>query len=340
MSKLQTAVLEADVVSYSKLTDKQKLAIDALLTSFLDSIKHLESSHVKRTGDGLLICLPDCSDAGEAALKLRDAFRQHNWKKHGFEKPQSIRVGLHFGLIHLNDDKSEVSGDVIVVANRIQTITDHNAVFVSQAFKLNSMSLADDRFSFRDLGERELAKSHGAMQLNQLLWSVEELPETPRRTTAPYVPKVPNRITDRDRAEFTRQSYQRVFTLFSEWASGIQQENPRITVDIEKVSEVIFIATLYLDDSIVESLKIWSGGFASTDGISCCLGQSSNKHETSSCNESLSVHVEDGTLCLQSMMKSFHSSHDEEYDLSFLTIEQAAIHLWKMLTSSLESRIR
>lgn len=340
MCKFQSVVVDADVANYSKLADQQKIVIDRLLADYIASIARYELIHIKKTGDGFLACTADCSDAGEVALKLRDSFRQYNWKRHGFDAPQSIRIGIHFGLIHLTANKSDVSGDVIVVANRIQTIAGLNEIFVSHSFKLNASAFADERFSFCDVGVRQLAKSYGQMQLFKLIWSTEDFLQTAPVKKATYMPLVLGRITDRERANFSKQSYQKIFTLFTEWAIRIQQDNPRVAVDIEKVSESIFIATLYLDDSIVESLKVWAGGLSSSEGVSCCLGKTTDKHETSSCNESLSVGVVEGALCLQSMMKSFFSSKGDDYDLSCMNIEQGAAYLWKMLTNSLLSRIR
>ncbi|WP_419783804.1 adenylate/guanylate cyclase domain-containing protein [Maridesulfovibrio sp.] len=339
-TQLNTAIIHADVVSYSKLDDRLKHELTNILERFTQTAsEQFEIIIIKNTGDGFLLCLTDCTDACDIALQIRDFFRNTNWIKKGFNRAPEIRVGMHFGKIKRTQSLSDASGEAIVIAQRIEAITKPNSIFVSQPFNSIFEIDSDDRFSFYDLGNLELAKSYGLLHLYELTWGHESNRVQPTIENLykphPFIPQIPQRRTQSDKTHFSKQAYQAIFDLFSDWTTKTTQSDSRIEFKIAQVNEGMFITTMYFEGDFAEAVKIWEGSFYSENGITCSFGPIYDKYDTSSCNEQLSIEEDEGTLYLKALFATFTWGEECEFDPQKMTSTQAAEYLWKKLVKSL-----
>jgi len=128
------------------------------------------------TGDGLFLCCASAVEAAEIALRLRDFFAGINWLKEGAPNILPIRIGLHFvELTKESDDKkvTNVFGKSITEGARIEPVTAPGKVYCSKTFHDILMGNSELNVIARSLGERELAKGFGTMELFELMWAAE-----------------------------------------------------------------------------------------------------------------------------------------------------------------------
>jgi len=149
-------IMFMDLVSYSTYSLDQQVVIKALFNELI--VKAIagvkESSRIMLdTGDGAAICfLGDPEEALQSALLMRDLLVQKYGKK------LSIRVGLHLGPIRMMLDinnRVNVVGDGINVAQRVMDFSKANQIVVSRAFYDVISQISDNAASlFSYLGPR------------------------------------------------------------------------------------------------------------------------------------------------------------------------------------------
>jgi serine/threonine protein kinase len=130
-----STIMFMDLVSYSTYSMDQQVLIKALFNELIGKaiagVK--ESSRIMLdTGDGAAICfLGDPEEALQSALLMRDLL------VHKYGKKLSIRVGLHLGPIRMVMDinnRVNVVGDGINVAQRVMDFSQPNVIMVSRAY--------------------------------------------------------------------------------------------------------------------------------------------------------------------------------------------------------------
>lgn len=149
-------IMFLDLVGYSKRSVDQQVAIktqfNELVSRAIDGVD-ASSRIMLDTGDGAAICfLGDPEEALVSARLLRDLLR------HKYHEKLSLRVGLHLGPVRMLkdiNDRVNVVGDGINVAQRIMDFSTANQIMVSRAYfdVISRISDgADGLFEF--LGER------------------------------------------------------------------------------------------------------------------------------------------------------------------------------------------
>ncbi|MDP3702590.1 MAG: protein kinase [Hylemonella sp.] len=149
-------IMFLDLVAYSTRSVDQQVALKTRFNELVSkAIEGVDAASriMLDTGDGAAICfLGDPEEALQSAQLLRDLLRQqHNEKL-------SMRVGLHLGPLRLLkdiNDRINVVGDGINVAQRIMDFSSANQIMVSRAYYdvISRISDgADELFEF--LGER------------------------------------------------------------------------------------------------------------------------------------------------------------------------------------------
>lgn len=162
------AILFADVVKYSKLTEDQ---IPRYVEHFLGAVAELEarSSYlplVKNTwGDALYYVFPSVNDAGNFALDLCDRIQQINWLEKGLPENLNLRISLHAGPVYeyvnpVTKDTSYI-GTHVSYAARIEPITPPGKVYSSQAFAALACSMGVQDFTCDYVGQIPFAKGYG-----------------------------------------------------------------------------------------------------------------------------------------------------------------------------------
>lgn len=162
------AMLFADVVGYSKLTEQE---IPLFVTEFMGGLSRCirESGIPVETantwGDALYFVFRNAEDAGLLALSLAEYVQAIDWKSRGFRTQLNLRTGLHVGPVFRITDPithtSSHTGSHVSRAARIEPIAPPGEVYASEAFA--AVAAADRVASFRCdyVGVTPMAKSYG-----------------------------------------------------------------------------------------------------------------------------------------------------------------------------------
>ncbi|NES99087.1 MAG: DUF4071 domain-containing protein [Sphaerospermopsis sp. SIO1G1] len=167
-SKKLMALLFADVVKYSKLTEEQ---IPKYIKHFLGSVGEIEaqSKHLpcfKNTwGDAFYYVFADVNAAGNFALDLCDLIQHTNWSEKGLPENLNLRISLHAGPVNeymnpITKNKSYI-GTHVSYAARIEPITPPGKVYSSQAFAALTCSMGIKNFTCDYVGQIPFAKGYG-----------------------------------------------------------------------------------------------------------------------------------------------------------------------------------
>jgi TolB-like protein/class 3 adenylate cyclase len=150
------AILAADVVGYSRLMERDEAGtLTALKARRSEVLKPTVSQHhgrvVKFMGDGVLIEFPSAVDAVECAVRLQEAMETAN---SGLleDKRIVLRIGINLGDVVV--EGTDLYGDGVNLAARLEALADAGSVFVSQT--VFSHVKGKTKLDFEDLGERSL----------------------------------------------------------------------------------------------------------------------------------------------------------------------------------------
>lgn len=149
-------IMFLDLVAYSTRSVDQQVAIKTLFNELISkAIDGVDASSriMLDTGDGAAICfLGDPEEALVSAQLLRDLLLQK------YHQKLSMRVGLHLGPLRLLkdiNDRMNVVGDGINVAQRIMDFSSANQIMVSRAYYDVISRISDGAEElFEFLGER------------------------------------------------------------------------------------------------------------------------------------------------------------------------------------------
>lgn len=201
-------IMFLDLVGYSKRSVDQQVAIktqfNELVSRAIDGVD-ASSRIMLDSGDGAAICfLGDPEEALVSARLLRDLLR------HKYHQKLSLRVGLHLGPVRMLkdlNDRVNVVGDGINVAQRIMDFSTANQIMVSRAYFDVISRISDGADSlFEFLGER-YDKHQRAHEIYRLLDQPgARAPVSDEATTlfAADLPSIPAEEVQGIEAELTR----------------------------------------------------------------------------------------------------------------------------------------
>lgn len=162
------ALLFADVVQYSSLTEEQYLPF---VEHFLGAVAALSDLPaypplLKNTwGDALFFVFPKVGQAGEFALELCDLVQSIDWSQRGLPQDLNLRIALHAGPVDRNRDpitgQYNYIGTHVNHTARIEPITPPGKVYASQAFAAIAASEGLQRFTCDYVGQMPWAKRYG-----------------------------------------------------------------------------------------------------------------------------------------------------------------------------------
>lgn len=150
------AILATDVAGYSRLMGSNEEATLARLNTLNKgviepTIEEFRGRIVKTMGDGLLAEFASAVDAVRAAVKIQRGTRSFNADIPETEQLR-LRIGVNIGdLIYQGSD---VFGDGVNIAARLQSIAELDGIFVSQTVR--DYVREEASFIFDDLGARSL----------------------------------------------------------------------------------------------------------------------------------------------------------------------------------------
>jgi len=131
------AIMFTDIVGYTTLMGKDEQKAFKLLEKNRQIQKPIIEQHngkwIKELGDGVLASFNTVSDAVNAAIKIQQTCNA--------SKEFRLRIGIHLGEVVFED--SDVFGDGVNVASRIQAMANPGSIYVSEAVH-NSISNKKD----------------------------------------------------------------------------------------------------------------------------------------------------------------------------------------------------
>ncbi len=179
MERRLAAILAADVVGYTRLMGADETGVLATLQALrAEVIDPLIREHngriVKLMGDGTLVEFHSVVDAVTCASKLQQSLASRN-KALSTDKQLVLRIGINLGDVIV--DGSDLYGDGVNVAARLESIAEPGSIYVSQTVRNHSVGKAPVSFEF--LGERHLKNVSGPVRVYRV--DTEGTTRAPRR---------------------------------------------------------------------------------------------------------------------------------------------------------------
>ncbi|HEX4301012.1 MAG TPA: adenylate/guanylate cyclase domain-containing protein [Gammaproteobacteria bacterium] len=168
-------MLFADMVGFSRL---QEADTPAFLVHFLGVIARVIAgsgampAFLNTWGDGLFMVFDEPAPAADFGLRLRDAVRATQWRRHGLPEDTSIRIGMHAGPVFPAVDpiigRRNFFGAHVNRAARIEPVTAAGAVYISEQLAALLAAAGAREFACDYLGSMTLAKQYGENVLYRL----------------------------------------------------------------------------------------------------------------------------------------------------------------------------
>ncbi|WP_165187040.1 adenylate/guanylate cyclase domain-containing protein [Caulobacter soli] len=147
------AMLFADVKGFGALRDDQIPGFfEIVMGQMARVVEALDAPprHLETWGDGLFLVFDAPVDAAVAALRLLEAHRRLNLKEQGLPGGLGLRIGGHYGPVHLRTNPltraPAVVGAHVVVAARIEPDVAPGSAYVSEALAGALATFHGDRF--------------------------------------------------------------------------------------------------------------------------------------------------------------------------------------------------
>lgn len=344
-------LLFSDLKGYSGLkNDQQKNQIFKDMKTIFERACQPGVQLIKTMGDGMMAVSFTSLPLAETALRLRDEFRNTDWKSKGFPNDFLIRVGLHFDemIVHyradsMGDGVEDVIGVGVDTTARIEPVTEPNAILCSARF----YDLLQDRGAGKikgiSQGRKQLAKNYGEMELFELRWLHEAgdvaIPSPASSVASPIpMPNIKKPFTDKDRKEFLRAALTVIQQYFEAAVKQLEATTPGMEASINPVNNTKFTCEVYRNGDLKAGGKIWIGSMMGKyEQIQFSEGRFDINND-SSYNDSIIVVEGTSSLMLQSQlgMTSFVRGGPDVTKPS--SPEQIAEYLWLRVIQPLDTR--
>jgi hypothetical protein len=166
-----SSVVFLDIVGYSKCSVARQIEMkdhmNEVIAGAMDEVAERDRVVVD-SGDGAALCfLGDPEDALFSAVKIRDNFT------HPEDRPDyDVRIGINLGPVKVVrdiNDRANVLGDGINVAQRVMAFADENQIFVSRSFYEVISCLSQeyaDLFHYRGVHKDKHVREHSIYEVN------------------------------------------------------------------------------------------------------------------------------------------------------------------------------
>ena len=263
--KRVVGLLFADIVGFSKAGNDKLLGdVQQHLKSFCDVQVSLEKCLYRNTwGDALLLVCSDPNDALEYAVQLRDWFKNRNWSRIGLPNSIHIRIGLHserVTIISVGNEVTDVSGKHVNLAARIEPIVPEDTIYCTEPFYVLAREESDSFVRFKDLGERELAKSFGSMRLYEVTMGMEQTVVKNQPTDIPFsvsIPKVRKEFSDSEKDYFLEKGFDFIRDYIQKAAKVLEEIDPDIKSQVKTILNGKITCEVFIKGKSKESCQIW-----------------------------------------------------------------------------------
>ncbi len=167
MQRRQAAILFADVVGYSRLTERDEEGTHETLRAYLDIWSNIVGARggriVNCAGDALLAELPNAAQALRSAVDARNTIKERNCDV-PVDRRLRFRAGINTGNVIVDHD--DIYGDGVNIAARLAGRAEAGGICISETEFTELQSPSDLGFEY--LGElqvRNIAKPIGAFKV-------------------------------------------------------------------------------------------------------------------------------------------------------------------------------
>ncbi len=196
MERRLAAILAADVVGYSRLMGEDEEGTLERLKSLRrelvqPKITERKGRIVKLMGDGLLAEFPSVVEAVQCAIDIQQevAEREPNLSD---DRRIRLRIGINLGDIIV--EGSDIYGDGVNVAARLEALAEPGGVYMSEVVRQSIGSMLD--LNLEDLGEHQVKNIARAVHVFRVRFATDEAgpkqpgPGAEERLAIPHKPSI------------------------------------------------------------------------------------------------------------------------------------------------------
>ncbi len=196
MERRLAAILAADVVGYSRLMGEDEAGTLERLKSLRrelvqPKITERKGRIVKLMGDGLLAEFPSVVEAVQCAIDIQQevAEREPNLSD---DRRIRLRIGINLGDIMV--EGSDIYGDGVNVAARLEALAEPGGVYMSEVVRQSIGSMLD--LNLEDLGEHQVKNIARAVHVFRVRFATDEAgpkqpgPGAEERLAIPHKPSI------------------------------------------------------------------------------------------------------------------------------------------------------
>jgi adenylate cyclase len=180
------AILFADVVGYSRLTDEDEEGTHRLLRSALDLFSDSIQSHngvvINYAGDAVLADFHTVSEALTCAAEVQLALNDRN-ENLPEERKVRFRIGVNLGEVIV--DRDDIYGNGVNVAARLQGLAEPGGICISQA--VHGAVGRKLPFAYQDIGMQKVKNIAEPVHAFRVLISPEPKRAKPRSFSLRYL---------------------------------------------------------------------------------------------------------------------------------------------------------
>jgi class 3 adenylate cyclase len=162
------AILNADVVGYSRLMAEDEAGTIRTLGAYRDEIRLLVDQHRGRiadfTGDNFLAEFPTALDAVEAAVEIQRVLEARNAGRPE-ERRMEFRIGIHLGDVATDGER--LYGNGVNIAARLQGLAEAGGICISGTVRDVVRGKLD--LPCEDLGEQSVKNIPGSVRVFRLV---------------------------------------------------------------------------------------------------------------------------------------------------------------------------